>query len=220
MPAQLDQQPTASPAPGPRKPRSSGKVLGAVLAVAFLLAGGGAVAYTVHQHQVSAAQARDEAKARAAAAKRRAAAAAAKAAELKQERNTYQSCRNELMPLYNALSSINSRLNVGMTQADLGSAVGEASIAYDRIHIHKLGDGACLASGAKLEDAFNQYTTTSNTWNDCITNLYCDTDSITPGMQRKWSLATQDLSRARHLLQELNPDSSQFKRNTSSSSGA
>lgn len=209
----------AESATGPKARRASGKILAVAVVVALLLAGGGAVAYSLNERHVSEAHKRAQAQARAATAKRTAEAAAAKTAELKRERHVYQACRSELMPLYNSLRSINSRLNVGLTQTDLGSAVGEASIAYDRIHIHKLGDGACLSAGAKMEDAFNQYVTTSSTWNDCITDIYCDTDTITPGMQRKWAVATRDLGQAQHIMQGLNPDSPRLKRDAAGTIG-
>jgi hypothetical protein len=69
--------------------------------------------------------------------------------------------------------------------------LGKASIAYNRLNIESLGQGSCLAAGARLETAFNRYNSTVSTWEDCIYDYSCDVDrDVLAGMQQKWSKAS------------------------------
>lgn len=134
------------------------------------------------------------------------------AAELKEARDVYESCRSQLGPFLNALTTVDARLDVGLSQSDLSSLVGRASVAYNRIDIDELGTGRCLRAGGGLETAFNQYVSTVSTWNDCIYELYCDVDDdVLPGMQLKWLKASNQLDRSEDMVESLDPDGSDYR---------
>lgn len=79
------------------------------------------------------------------------------------QRKTYEQCNDQLAPLADALSDVDARLSVGLTQSDLSDLVGYASVAYKKIDVDQLGTGTCLSAGAKLESALNNYIATVQT---------------------------------------------------------
>lgn len=112
-------------------------------------------------------------------------------------------CRQAVGPLINALRNTSSRLNVGLTFDDYSDQVGEVSIAYGRIPFNRMELRCISDAGLKAEKAFNSYTEAYNDWNDCIADLYCDIDSIDPGLQEKWQAAERQLRQARAGLAGL-----------------
>lgn len=213
-----DCAPVGSSPAGPRpKSRRTALVIGAIAAALVLIAAVSAVLVMNHRADVAAAerQAAAERKAEAdrlAAEQAREEAAAREAAELAEARGIYNSCRSQLGPLMNALTTADARLDVGLSQADLSDLIGKASVAYNRIDIDELGTGRCLRVGGALETAFNQYAATVSTWNDCIYELYCDVDDdILSGMQSKWLRASNQLDRAESMLDSLDPDSADYR---------
>lgn len=202
-----------------RRPNSkrTALVISAIAAALVLTAAISTVLVMNHRADVAAAE-RQEAAERKAEADRVAAeqareeAAAREAEKLAEARGIYDSCRVQLEPLMNALTTADARLDVGLSQADLSDLIGKASVAYNRIDIDELGTGRCLRVGGALEAAFNQYAATVSTWNDCIYELYCDVDDdILPGMQVKWLRASNQLDRAESMLDSLDPDSPDYR---------
>lgn len=201
--------------PGTPAPGSARKHRGALIAVivaVVLAAGGGGAAVAVINHRADVAAA-DRAEARrVAAVKAEQARLAAErerkareAAELAAKQKVYDSCVGELSGLMDALGVVDARLDVGLSQNEFSHLVGDASVAYSRIDIHALGKGVCLAAGAQLETALNSYSTVASKWNDCIYDYYCDMDSIDPMMQRNWSSASRNITRAKKLVDSLDP---------------
>lgn len=200
-----------------RQSRRSALIISAIAAALVLIAAVTAVLVMNHRADVAAAE-RQAAVERKAEAERLAAeqakeeAAERAAEELADARATYDSCRTQLEPLMNALTTADARLDVGLSQADLSDLIGKASVAYNRIDIDELGIGDCLRVGAALETAFNQYAGTVSTWNDCIYEPYCDVDDeILPEMQAKWLRASNQLDRAENLLDSLDPDTPDYR---------
>ncbi|MGZ5408309.1 MAG: hypothetical protein ACXWDG_11070 [Aeromicrobium sp.] len=124
-----------------------------------------------------------------------AAAAAAKAAEV-------TACQRTLTPTLNALSDLDARLNVGMVEGDYTTAVGDAEVTYSRVNPALLSAECMSNVGAPIESALASYMNTSTVWNDCITDLYCDTDSASfdATIQADWSSATIDISDAKAAI--------------------
>jgi len=89
-----------------------------------------------------------------------------------------------------------------MTQSALNDDLGTARVAYDRIQIRNLPLN-CISVLAPLEDAFNAYVRSNTKWNDCITNFYCDVDSIDPYLQTQWAIATSKIAKARAGVNKL-----------------
>lgn len=112
-------------------------------------------------------------------------------------------CRQQVTPLLKALRATESRLNVGMTFADYGQQVGDVSIGYDRMPINRMDFNCIGGPGIAGEKAFNSYTAAYNTWNNCIGDFNCDTDSIDPELQKQWAKASRQTTRARSALSGL-----------------
>lgn len=204
------------------KPRSAGLIVAVVAVVVLALAGAiGTAVVLNHRADVEAAERRDAAERRAEAervaaeeAKREAEEEAARELELAQQ--VHDSCQQELGRFTDALSVVDARLDVGLSQQEMSQLVGRASVAYNRIDIEALGLGRCLRAGGLLESAFNNYAGTVSTWNDCIYELYCDVDDdILPGMQTKWAKASNQIDRAERMLDTLDPASSRYKKDGS-----
>jgi hypothetical protein len=115
----------------------------------------------------------------------------------------YSSCRSEIGPLLSSLQRLNSRLDVGLNFEAYSQAVGDASVKYNQIAFRRLHLDCTSGPGVAAESAFNAYVRAYNTWNDCIGELYCSTDSIEPQLQANWSTATRQISRARRALNGL-----------------
>jgi hypothetical protein len=188
-------------------------LVGTLVAVLLVGASFATVLVLNHRGDVAAQERRatadrKAAQQRAAAQEARLQAEAEKATELAAAQRAFRSCTSQLRPLLNSLSDVDARLDVGLSQADLSNMVGGSSITYNRINIHSLGRGTCLAAGAQLETAFNDYNGTVQRWSTCIFDYSCDVDSdILPSMQVKWAAAARSISRAQHLLSTLDPNS-------------
>ncbi len=157
---------------------------------------GGGVAYSQHQRTV-------DRRAQAAAAKKRAAARRERAHAKEVAVNV--ACHDMLQPLVDAEHDLSGRLDIGMTYADYGSAVGTVSVAYGNVDADALEeDFACLSDIAvPAEAAFNQYRAAYNVWNNCFESLSCDTDSIDGTLQKHWTRAGTQLTKAKNGLEAL-----------------
>ena len=109
-------------------------------------------------------------------------------------------CVREVGPFISALEDLDSRLTVGLSFSDYSTRVGDVRVAYDRIDIPKL-DAVCITLvGAPGEDAYNDYVAAYNTWNDCINNVDCSNDTITPQLQAQWAKATTTIAEIRAAM--------------------
>ncbi|MEX0991725.1 MAG: hypothetical protein WD004_05580 [Actinomycetota bacterium] len=109
-----------------------------------------------------------------------------------------ETCAAELSPALEELETIDSKLNVGLTQADFGSAVADANVAMDRVDAPSLpGECAGIFQGPMI-DAIELYTSTNTEWNDCITTTACDTDRL--NMQPDWTEASIAIATAHEQL--------------------
>lgn len=111
------------------------------------------------------------------------------------------SCKPALEPLADELSSLDSRLSVGMNFENYSQRVGDVRVAYDRIDFDSL-DEACIGGpGVQLEKALNSYTRAYRVWNTCIEDVNCSTDSIDKLLQQHWARATRQIKNAKVMLQ-------------------
>lgn len=202
----------AVPSP-PKRSGSKGAIVAICAVLAVLLAAGITTAVVLnHRADLAAAERKAAAEAKAEEERLAQEEAEKKAAEeeaaLAEAKATYRECADELGALSTVLNNIDARLDVGLNQGDLSNMLGKASIAYNRINIDNLGEGACLSAGAKLESAFNAYNKTVSAWNDCIYDYYCSVDDdVLPGMQLKWSKASGLIEQADRLLATMDPAS-------------
>jgi hypothetical protein len=115
----------------------------------------------------------------------------------------HQRCNSNLGGLIDALSQLDSRLDIGLNFQSYSDRVGDAQVAYDRMDISSLAYGGCLSAGVSAEKALNAYSRAYNTWNDCIGEFDCDTDSIEPDLQLDWVKASNHVEAARRKLENL-----------------
>ena len=109
-------------------------------------------------------------------------------------------CPRPMIRFIDALRELDSRLGVGLNFSAYSDKVGNAKVAYDRIPFKKLDLDCITKVGVSAEKALNLYVDAYNIWNDCIGDIYCSNDSITPKLQRKWAQATAKIQQARNGL--------------------
>jgi hypothetical protein len=140
--------------------------------------------------------------------------AAERAADLKQARQVADdaqaaadACSGQMSRLLRRTKALDSRLDIGLTYDEYGDKVADLKVEYDSIDFDADPDDgsfACLSSvGVPLENALNQYVDAYRIWNTCFEDFDCDTDSIEPDLQAKWSKATRNVSRASGGLGKL-----------------
>jgi hypothetical protein len=116
----------------------------------------------------------------------------------------YADCAETMGPLLDALESIDSRLDVGMAQADYGKAVGDAAVAYGKVDAGELANDCVEHVAIPLEDAYNHYVRANRRWNGCIVGDYCDVQrDALPEMRRHWSAASRLIQDAKDGLDEM-----------------
>lgn len=124
--------------------------------------------------------------------------------DLKADYDSFQFCKKQLTPILESLSSLQSRLRVGLVFGSYGEAVGRIQVRYDRIRHGRLSDECFEEVREPARKAFNAYVRANNQWNSCIENLFsCSIDGITPDLREKWSLASKLTREAKHALSDL-----------------
>lgn len=118
-----------------------------------------------------------------------------RAAASRTRATAYAKCEANIGEFVNALSDLDSRLDVGLTFADYSRRLGDVRVAYNKIDVNS-EDLGCLEAGVPAESALNFYSKAHETWNDCIKSLSCDTDSIDPQLQADWAKASPKVSTA------------------------
>lgn len=112
-------------------------------------------------------------------------------------------CRSQLGDLKAELAELDSRLSVGLSYDEYGTAVGDVRVEYDQVRIGQLEPACVSGVGLPLEDAMNEYAKAASTWGDCIGDFDCDMDSVDPELQEHWAKAGEKVSDASNGLQEL-----------------
>lgn len=109
-------------------------------------------------------------------------------------------CADALVDLTDALTEIDSRLNVGLTYANYSERLADARVAYDKVKFSDL-DGDCIrGAGKPSEAAMNEYIKAYTTWKACIDKSGCDTASIKTELQGHWTTATGLLAQVKGRL--------------------
>lgn len=124
-------------------------------------------------------------------------------AEEARRREAYQACASGVDPLVVSLKQLDTDLGVGLNYSDYGSEVRDANRAYQTVVDGGLASGCLNAVGVPLENALNDYISADKTWNNCISDLNCLNDSITPTLQDEWAKATIAIRRAEAALDLL-----------------
>lgn len=120
----------------------------------------------------------------------------------KQAQANKTACQNAIGDFLDAIASIDSRLGVGMNFSDYSEKVGDATAAHDKLDASSLS-GKCLSAATDGEKALNDYIKAYNRWNDCVGNIDCNNDSITPTLQSWWAKATLADDNAKAALSSI-----------------
>jgi len=122
-----------------------------------------------------------------------------------------ESCEDTLGDFQEAISELNSRLDIGLNYDEYTDAVADAKVEYDQIDFDDLSDNTkCLGSvGVPLEKAMNKYIQAANIWSKCFDDLECSNDQINGKLQVRWAEATLKIEKAKDALKDLaKPDTS------------
>jgi hypothetical protein len=112
---------------------------------------------------------------------------------------TRSSCRR-LRPFLRSMVRLRDDLARGLSYDDYLREVQSVRSVYARIDAERLSAGCLLAGGGPAEGALNLYIDATNTWGDCLATVSCNTHSIEPQLQRKWTLAARRLTSAQQGL--------------------
>jgi hypothetical protein len=114
-----------------------------------------------------------------------------------------EACRQQLEPLVEALSELDSRLTVGLNYERYSESVSDNQVSYDRVPFDELGPECVTEVGIPLEKALNAYVKAYNIWNNCFEDIDCSNDSIKRRLQKHWARATGQIARAEQNLETL-----------------
>jgi hypothetical protein len=114
----------------------------------------------------------------------------------------YRVCESQVGPLLTALEQLHSRLDIGLTFQEYSNRLGD-KVAYDAAPFEQQSAACTSRVGVPAEAALNAYIRAYNTWNDCISDLNCSTDSINSQLQGPWATAASKLDRARAGLEAI-----------------
>ena len=117
-------------------------------------------------------------------------------------------CDAQMSELLDGAKELGSRLDVGLSYDEYTDEVADLKVAYDGIDFDASADSiGCLGDvGLPLEAAMNTYLSAARIWDDCFDDYDCDTDSIEPDLQAKWSKADRKVDEASDGLDGLHDD--------------
>ena len=149
----------------------------------------------------ASASAEAEASASAEAEAEAAAEAKAKAAQMDAARATQGKCDEQMGDLLGTLKQIDGRLDVGLTNSDLGTRMGDVSVTYNDIPFHKLSPKCVASVGVPLENAYNEYTKSKTAWDACIDDYSCTVEgAVLAEMRGHWMKAGRLIDKADGFL--------------------
>ena len=115
---------------------------------------------------------------------------------------TNSACMAQIGPFLDAMQQIDSRLNIGINEADFVSRVGTAQVNHDTIDTHAIS-GKCLDAGVKLEKGLNAYAKAATKWSHCVSQSSCTFRKINGFEQLQWATAGLDITKAKTEISTL-----------------
>jgi hypothetical protein len=106
-------------------------------------------------------------------------------------------CRGDIGSFVNALSEIDSRLDIGLSFVAYSEKVADAKVEYDKIEWPDVGLACVRQVGVFAEQAFNRYAKAYRIWNSCIESPTCTNAKIKRKLQAQWAQATKLIRRAK-----------------------
>lgn len=123
-------------------------------------------------------------------------------AELAEQKST---CESTMSEFKDAVQAVDSKLDVGLVQNDLNTALGDASVAYDNLDLDAIStDEYCLTEVARpLEKAFNIYVRSNTKWNKCIQDYGCEVEGkVLEDLQVRWLKASLKIAEVDQALED------------------
>jgi hypothetical protein len=130
-----------------------------------------------------------------------------KAERFNRQQARLRACARDTEPLVVELENLDNLLDDGLTIKDYASRLLKAKENYDRTvkRIERLGPG-CLANvAAPAEKALRAYFLAFSTWNTCVKDPNCTTDSIRAELQLRWKRASKYINQSRGGLESIRP---------------
>ena len=112
-------------------------------------------------------------------------------------------CRGQLGGFLAALDGLRDAVAVGVTYEAYLDRVQRLRRSYDELPVARLAIGCLTAVGTPAERALDEQIDAANLWSGCVGDAGCATESVEPGLQRRWALASRLLSRAQAGLREI-----------------
>ncbi|MGD9959333.1 hypothetical protein [Nocardioides sp.] len=112
-------------------------------------------------------------------------------------------CEGQMGGLLEALKQIDGRLDVGLTNADLTSRLGDVAVTYNDIPFKKLSAECIQMVGVPLENAYNEYSKSVTKWDACIDDYSCSVEGAKLAeLQGHWSKASKQIDQAKRALSQ------------------
>ncbi len=115
----------------------------------------------------------------------------------------YKACQSQVGAFLSTLHDLDSRLDVGLTETQYISRLGDIQVAYDAIDVKGESDGCLVSVGVPAEKAFNTYTKAGRYWRRCIFGVDCPNSTMRAQLQVYWAKASNQLSNATRGLSAL-----------------
>jgi hypothetical protein len=112
-------------------------------------------------------------------------------------------CRGQLGGFLAALDGLRDAVAVGVTYEAYLDRVQRLRRSYDELPVARLAIGCLTRVGTPAESALGRHVDAANLWSGCVGDAGCATESVEPGLQHRWALASRLLSRAQAGLREI-----------------
>jgi hypothetical protein len=116
--------------------------------------------------------------------------------------SAHSACKRQTGATFAALQELNSRLDVGLRQAEYSSKVGDVQVVFDRLRGQELDPG-CARVVQALDKVLSFHSSASTSWNGCLVEDHCY--DAAERVQAQWGNADWWGRAARTRLAQLQP---------------
>jgi len=114
----------------------------------------------------------------------------------KQQQPAAGPCQVQLGSFVASMDSLRRRLAVGVTFDQYVAEVRGIRSTYLEIPVERVEIDCLSAVATPAEEAFNRYIEAGNEWGECVSAAGCSSETVEPGLQRRWRIASHFLSEA------------------------
>jgi hypothetical protein len=168
----------SSPAPESRRSRKPALIAAVGLLTVLLVGGGVSLAATAGPSDAEKK------------------AASARVAEKKRVEEV-KTCQARIGDYIDALTTIDSRLNVGLNVGDYSELAGAASVEQAQVDEDGLSQD-CREALDEADAALSDYATSAADWDDCVWDDWCEVESL--DLQLTWETASNSIETAQALM--------------------